>query len=141
MKVMALDEGLTLEGVLKEAAQGSVVLVASDGQARFAVLPTDGDETDLGEEIRALKSNPEFMAQLDTWSERARTGRHESLAQVRASYEALDKVPAILGNLTSQEADEILEKIGVRPADYGMQTSRDLIDHWKRCVEDLTDDR
>jgi len=46
----------------------------------------------------------------------------------------------LLESMSDKEADETLKKIGVDPKDYGMNKGKDLIDHWHRCVRDLTGD-
>lgn len=42
--------------------------------------------------------------------------------------------------MSEKEADEALKKIGINPKDYEMDKGKDLIDHWRRCVRDLTGD-
>jgi hypothetical protein len=46
----------------------------------------------------------------------------------------------LLESMSEKEADETLKKIGINPKDYGMDTGKDLIDHWRRCVGALTGD-
>ena len=62
MKTISIDSSQTnLEGVLREAADGEVVFLTTDGLPRFALVPVD--ESD--QEVFALRSNSEFMAYLD----------------------------------------------------------------------------
>lgn len=140
MKILSLNHGLTLERLLEEAAHGKVILVDGAGRTRFAVIPAGGadSDTDSDGEVTAIRSNAGLMDDLDDWQREAAAGSLKSLEQVRAEYEALDHVPAILASLSRDDADEILKKIGVDPRSYGMGSGKELIDHWKRCVEDLT---
>lgn len=40
----------------------------------------------------------------------------------------------------AREAKRILDAIGIRPGDHGMKDPAALLDHWRKCVADLTRD-
>jgi hypothetical protein len=140
MKMVRLSDNLELKDLLREAAdEEDLILLDEQGQPRFALLATVDREMDFDQEIRALRANPEFMTALTAWEDRASTERCESPESIREANEGLDKIlPEILGRLTDSEANEVLAKVGIDPARYGMERSKDLIDHWQRCVLDLT---
>jgi hypothetical protein len=75
-------EGLSLERLLQEAANGDVVFLTSNGQIRFALVPAEeGDD-----EICAMRANAELMAYLSECEQRARTRPRKSLQQIRQLY-------------------------------------------------------
>lgn len=39
----------------------------------------------------------------------------------------------------SKEARAILDALGIHPKDYRMDDPEQLLDHWRRCVADLTE--
>ncbi len=83
MKTVSLPvEGLTLEQVLQEAAQGRIVFLTSGGYVQFAVAPAD----DGDEEITALRSNPDFLTYLTECAERARSRPRKTLRQMQELY-------------------------------------------------------
>jgi len=80
LKTMTLDSpDLTVDKLLREAAEGDVVYLTSGGLPRFALVALDeGDQ-----EVFALRSNAEFMAYLDQCKERARQGPRKTLQELR----------------------------------------------------------
>jgi hypothetical protein len=137
---VSLNHGLTLERLLDEAAGENVVLVDDTGKARFTLISSNCYDAITDDEVAALQSNPEFMRELTRWESEPKTDRVKTQAQVREELEVLDRMPAILGSLSPSEADSVLKKIGVDPGKYGMSTAKELLDYWKRCVEDLNGD-
>ena len=85
MKTVSLDSPrVTLEGVLREAADGEVVFLTTAGLPRFAVVAVDeGDQ-----EVLALRSNADFMAYLDECKLRARQEPSKSLEEIRIVVDA-----------------------------------------------------
>ena len=83
MKTVSLDSPqLTLEGVLRDAADGEVVFLTTGGLPRFALVAVDeGDQ-----EVLALRSNTDFLAYLDESKLRARRGPTRSLAEIKALF-------------------------------------------------------
>ena len=83
MKTISLDSPqFTLEGALRDAAEGQVVFLTEGGQPRFALVAVDeGDQ-----EVLALRSNTEFLAYLDEAKLRARREPSHSLAEIRRLY-------------------------------------------------------
>jgi prevent-host-death family protein len=83
LKTISIDSSQTnLEGVLREAADGEVVFLTTDGLPRFAVVPVD--ESD--QEVFALRSNSEFMAYLDECARRAMQEPSKSLEEIKKLY-------------------------------------------------------
>jgi hypothetical protein len=41
----------------------------------------------------------------------------------------------------SRRAHEILARLGIHPEDNGVADPGDLLEHWRRCVQDLTGHR
>ena len=90
MKTISIDSSQTnLEGVLREAADGDVVFLTTDGLPRFALVPVD--ESD--QEVFALRSNSEFMAYLDECSRRAMLEPSKSLEEIKKLYLTEDLAP------------------------------------------------
>lgn len=83
MKTVSLDSPqFTLEGALRDAADGQVVFLTEGGQPRFALVAVDeGDR-----EVLALRSNTEFLAYLDEAKLRARGEPSRSLAEMRRLF-------------------------------------------------------
>src|SRR5579883_1107494 len=90
LKTLSLDSPeFTLEGRLREAAEGDVVFLTTDGLPRFALVAVDeGDQ-----EIIALRSNADFMAYLDECQLRARRGPTKSLEEIQKKYLTEESVP------------------------------------------------
>ena len=83
VKALTLDANdLTLDGLLREAADGEVVFLTSHGEAKFALVAVD--EGDL--EVLALRSNMDFLAYLDACKSRARTQPRMTLAEIREHF-------------------------------------------------------
>jgi hypothetical protein len=87
LKTVSLDSPqFTLEGALREAADGVVVFLTTGGRTRFALVAVDeGDE-----EILALRSNADFMGYLDESKLRARQGPSRSLEEIRSRLSGKD---------------------------------------------------
>jgi antitoxin (DNA-binding transcriptional repressor) of toxin-antitoxin stability system len=83
MKSISLDSPqISLEGVLREATDGEVVYLTTDGRPQFAVVAVDeGDQ-----EVLALRSNVEFMAYLDECARRAMQEPRKSLEEIKKLY-------------------------------------------------------
>ena len=83
MKTLTLDaDDLTLDGLLRAAADGEVVFLTSQGEAKFALVAVDeGDR-----EVLALRSNADFLSYLDACKKRARTQPRMSLAEIREHF-------------------------------------------------------
>ena len=90
MKTISLDSPeLTLEDMLREAAEGDVVFLTTDGLPRFALVAVDeGDQ-----EVIALRSNADFMAYLDERKLRARLEPTKSLEEIKKRYLTEESVP------------------------------------------------
>ncbi len=90
MKTVSLDSPqFTLEGVLREAANGDVVFLTTGGQTRFALVAVDeGDE-----EVLALRSNTDFMAYLDACKLRARREPTKSLEEIKRLFSSEEAAP------------------------------------------------
>jgi hypothetical protein len=90
LKTVSLDSPqCTLEGVLREAAEGEVVFLTTDGLARFALVAVDeGDQ-----EVLALRSNADFMAYLDECKLRAREEPTKSLEEIKKLFGAEEAAP------------------------------------------------
>ena len=90
MKTVSLDSPqFTLEGMLREAAEGEVVFLTTGGAPRFALVAVDeGDQ-----EVLALRSNADFMAYLDECKLRARREPSKSLEEVKRIYLAEESAP------------------------------------------------
>jgi hypothetical protein len=72
-------KGLSLDQLLREAAQGEAIFLKVGGRVRFVLMTADeGDQ-----EAHALRANSEFMAYLDEVCERAKKGPWKTLEQVR----------------------------------------------------------
>ena len=83
MKTPTLDaNGLTLDGLLRAAADGEVVFLTSRGEAKFALVAVD----DGDQEVLALRSNADFLAYLDACKLRARTQPRITLAEIREHF-------------------------------------------------------
>ena len=83
MKTLTLDANdLTLDGLLREAADGEVVFLTSGGEAKFAIVAVD----DGDQEVLALRSNEGFLSYLDGCKSRARTQPRMSLAEIREHF-------------------------------------------------------
>jgi len=83
MKTIDLPaEGLTVERLLREAAQTDVVFVTTGGEVRYALVPAD--ESDR--EVLALRSNPEFISYLTDAVTRAKNGPRKTLAAIREQF-------------------------------------------------------
>ena len=39
--------------------------------------------------------------------------------------------------IEAEEAERLLAALGIKTRDSGMQDARSLLDHWRRCVDDL----
>jgi uncharacterized protein (UPF0254 family) len=75
--------------MLREAAEGDVVFLTTDGLARFALVAVDeGDQ-----EVIALRSNADFMAYLDECKLRARRGPTKSLEEIKKKYLTEESLP------------------------------------------------
>jgi antitoxin (DNA-binding transcriptional repressor) of toxin-antitoxin stability system len=83
LKTISIDSAETsLEGVLREAAEGDIVFLTTDGLPRFALVAVDeGDQ-----EVLALRSNSDFMAYLDESKLRARKGPTKSLEEIKKLF-------------------------------------------------------
>jgi prevent-host-death family protein len=83
LKTISIDSSQTnLEGVLREAADGEVVFLTTDGLPRFALVPVD--ESD--QEVFALRANSEFMAYLDECARRAMLEPSKTLEEIKKLY-------------------------------------------------------
>ena len=92
MKTLTLDgNDLTLDGLLRAAADGEVVFLTSQGEAKFALVAVDeGDR-----EVLALRSNADFHAYLDACKSRDRTQPRMTLAEIREHFgDDADEHPA-----------------------------------------------
>jgi hypothetical protein len=83
LKTVSLDSPqFTLEGALRDAADGEVVFLTTGGSPRFALVAVDeGDQ-----EILALRSSAEFLAYLDESKLRARWGPTKSLEEIKRLF-------------------------------------------------------
>jgi hypothetical protein len=82
VKSISLEsEGLTLEGVLSEAAGGEVVFLTRAGEARFVLV--SADESDR--EVMALRADSRFLEFLAGCEARARERPRTTLGALRAS--------------------------------------------------------
>jgi hypothetical protein len=69
VKTVSLDSPqFSLEGVLRNAAEGEVVFLTEGGLTRFALVAVD----DGDQELLALRSNADCLAYLDAAKLRAR---------------------------------------------------------------------
>jgi antitoxin (DNA-binding transcriptional repressor) of toxin-antitoxin stability system len=95
MKTVSLDSPqFSLEGVLRDAADGEVVFLTTDGLPRFALVAVDeGDQ-----EVLALRSNAEFMAYLDECKLRARQQPTKSLEEIKKLFSSEESVPGSSSN-------------------------------------------
>jgi antitoxin (DNA-binding transcriptional repressor) of toxin-antitoxin stability system len=85
VKTVDLDrQEITLEHLLQEAAGGEVIFLTAGGEARFALVAVD----EADREVFALRSNPEFLAYLDSCRERARVGPRKTLREMREFHGA-----------------------------------------------------
>jgi antitoxin (DNA-binding transcriptional repressor) of toxin-antitoxin stability system len=83
LKAISIDSSqANLEGVLREAADGEIVFLTTDGLPRFALVAVDeGDQ-----EVLALRSNADFMAYLDECKLRARQEPSKTLEEIKKLY-------------------------------------------------------
>jgi antitoxin (DNA-binding transcriptional repressor) of toxin-antitoxin stability system len=83
LKTVSLDSPqLTLEGVLRDAADGEVVVLTTGGSPRFALVAVDeGDQ-----EVLAFRSSADFLAYLDESKRRARQGPTRSLEEIKRLF-------------------------------------------------------
>jgi hypothetical protein len=140
MKTIPTTNGLTLDEVLEQAHGEGVLIVNSSGGRPFAYIQAREAQS-FDEEVRALRANPEFMERLSEWEAEALTGRLRTLEEVEATSGILEKlVPVILRRMTDQEAVEIAAEVGIDPKTYGLESPQELLDYWKRCVDDLTNE-
>jgi hypothetical protein len=80
VKTVSLDSPqFSLEGVLRDAAQGEVIFLTEGGLTRFALVAVDGGDP----EILALRSNTDFLAYLDEAKLRARREPSKSLEEIK----------------------------------------------------------
>jgi hypothetical protein len=95
MKTVSIDSPqFSLEGLLREAADGDVVFLKTGGQTRFALVAVDeGDE-----EVLALRSNADFMAYLDACKLRARQEPTKSLEEIKKLYLTEEPAPESSSN-------------------------------------------
>jgi hypothetical protein len=77
---------------------------------------TDSDEVDLF--VGGIDPDPDSLVE---------TSRFIAAFKQRPDYQA--KV---------EEAKKILADLGTDPHAYGMPNARSLLDHWHRCIVDLT---
>lgn len=84
MKALSLEaEGLTLDRVLRGAADGEVVFLTLGDETRYALaVADDGDR-----EVAALRSNAKFMADLTDCRRRARTEPLTTHEEIRAMFD------------------------------------------------------
>jgi prevent-host-death family protein len=95
MKTVSLDSPqFSFEGVLRDAAEGDVVFLTTDGRPQFAIVPVD--ESDR--EVFALRSNAEFMAYLDECAQRAMREPRKSLEEIKKLYLTEEPPPASSSN-------------------------------------------
>jgi hypothetical protein len=85
LKTVSLDSPqFTLEGALRDAAEGEVVFLTTADGARFALVAVDeGDE-----EVLALRANRDFLGYLDECKLRARRGPSRTLEEIRSRFSA-----------------------------------------------------
>ena len=87
-----MANGLLLEDVarpdssglklLRDAADGEVVFLTTDGSPRFALVAVDeGDQ-----EVLALRSSADFLAYLDEAKRKARQGPTRSLEEIKRLF-------------------------------------------------------
>ena len=91
MKTVSIDSPqFTLEGMLREAADGDVVFLWKTGEPDGCALVAvdEGDE-----EVLALRSNADFMAYLDECKLRARQGPTKSLEEMKKLYLTEEPAP------------------------------------------------
>jgi hypothetical protein len=83
LKTVSLDPPqFTLEGALRDAAEGQVVFLTEGGLPRFALVAVDeGDQ-----EVLALRSNADFLAYLDEAKLGARRGPTKSLEEIKRLF-------------------------------------------------------
>jgi antitoxin (DNA-binding transcriptional repressor) of toxin-antitoxin stability system len=90
LKTISIDSPqFTLEGMLREAAEGEIVFLTTDGLPRFALVAVDeGDQ-----EVLALRSNADFMAYLDECKLRAMQEPTKSLEEIKKLFAAEEAAP------------------------------------------------
>jgi hypothetical protein len=54
------------------------------------------------------------------------------------SPDGLEGLRHFLESLAKNDAEKVLDSLGVRAHEYGMDSPAELIAHWQRCIEDLT---
>jgi uncharacterized protein (UPF0254 family) len=83
LKTLSLDSPqFTLEGALRDAADGEIVFLTTGGMPRFALAAVDeGDQ-----EVLALRSSADFLAYLDEAKRRARQGPTRSLEEIKRLF-------------------------------------------------------
>jgi len=54
------------------------------------------------------------------------------------SPDGLDGLRRLLESLAKNDAEKVLDSLGVRADEYGMDSPAELIAHWQRCIEDLS---
>jgi hypothetical protein len=95
LKTVSLDSPqFTLEGALRDAADGEVVFLTSGGRPRFALVAVD----EGGEEVLALRSNADFMGYLDECKLRARRGPTKSLEEIRRHFSSTESAAELKAN-------------------------------------------
>lgn len=60
----------------------------------------------------------------------------DAVAETSRFIAAMKRRPNYRAEL--EEAARILEGLGIDPSSYGMEDPDALLDHWRRCVADLT---
>jgi hypothetical protein len=87
LKTVSLNSPqFTLEGLLRDAAEGEVIFLTTGGLPRFALVAVDeGDQ-----EVLALRSNADFMAYLDERAQRAMREPRKSLEEFKRLFSSED---------------------------------------------------
>ena len=140
MKRVKIDRSLTLERLLAEAINEQIILTDETGRPRFALIPADGDDACFEEEAAKLRSNVEFLSDLERWRSEGAGSPFKSHEEIKREYDALGRVPAVLSQVSSAEAEQIVKNLGIDPATYGVKTGKELLDFWGRWVADLAGD-
>jgi hypothetical protein len=139
MKRLVIDRCLTLDRLLAEAINEAIILTDETGRPRFALIPTEGDDACLEEEVAALRSNDQFLGDLARWQDGA-SSRVKSHEEIKREYDALGRVTDVLSHVPSEQLEQIVKDLGIDPKTYGLNTGKELLNFWSDCVADLAGD-
>jgi hypothetical protein len=140
MKRVKIDRHLSLERLLAEAVNEQIILTDETGLPRFALIPAEGDDASLEEEAAKLRSSTQFMSDIERWQADGASSPVKSHEQIQLEYDALGHMPAVLSRISSEQAAEIVQNLGIDPKTYGLETGKELLDYWSQCVADLAGD-